>query len=48
MNFFESVGLFLMAFVGLPIVSYLVVKFGAAGWFKAKQRERKNTNGKSK
>jgi hypothetical protein len=27
---------------GLPILAYLVMKFGAAGYFRAKQRQQEN------
>lgn len=37
---------FLVAIVCLPILTYLVVKFGAAAYFRAKRRdqERNKTN----
>lgn len=28
----------------LPVASYMIMKFGAAGYFRAKQREREKTN----
>lgn len=38
--------MFLIAFflvaavvVGLPVIAYLIMKFGAAGYFRAKQRQ---------
>lgn len=27
---------------GLPILAYLIMKFGAAGYFRAKQRQQEN------
>ena len=40
MTLMEITIAFLVIFLGLPIVAYMVMKFGASGLFKAKQRQR--------
>lgn len=32
--------IFLMMFVAAPTCAYMIMKFGTAGWFRAKQREK--------
>lgn len=34
-----TIGLVLLGLLVLPVLSYMVVKFGAAGYFRAKRRE---------
>lgn len=31
-------------FVGLPVLSYMMVKFGAAGYFRARRRDKNQSN----
>jgi len=38
MNSLQIILLILGGFIGLPVVAYMVVKFGAAGFFRAKRR----------
>jgi len=39
MTLTESILLALFGVILLPILSYMIVKFGAAGYFRAKRRE---------
>jgi len=39
MTLIEVIVLALFGVILLPILSYLIVKFGVAGYFRAKQRE---------
>jgi hypothetical protein len=41
MAFGDVILLLVVVLVGLPILSYMVCKFGAAGYFRAKQRNKK-------
>lgn len=50
----EKVFIALMIIIGVPLLSYLIVKYGVVGYFRAKQFiekeniERTNGNGKEK
>lgn len=41
MNFWYVFLIVVGTFVVLPVLAYMVVKFGAAGYFRAKRREDK-------
>jgi hypothetical protein len=43
--------LFILLFVGvfgLPVIAYMITKFGAAGYFRARRRDRENSSGPKK
>jgi hypothetical protein len=42
----ETILLVLFVVGGAPVLSYLIVKFGAAGYFRAKRREDNQTKNK--
>lgn len=40
-NFVDIVFLLFMMFVAGPVCAFMVIKFGTAGFYRARQRERK-------
>lgn len=38
----DAILIVLFCFVGLPVLSYMVVKFGTVGYFNAKKRNKKD------
>ena len=40
MNWADTILLVVLGMLALPILAYMIVKFGMAGYYRAKQRER--------
>jgi len=46
MSLLEILGFCLLGLIVLPILAYMIVKFGAAGYYRAKGRESNRNNNK--